>query len=248
MPSGRARRGHAPGVVVPVISTLWQVGGDANLAAVGGGVCSWVVLNADFESETLDSQPVSEHNHPTALNFMRAAPGLYLPNLPLYPQGVRPYFPQSSPAFPQYPPCWTVCTSTRQIDLLEVRPIEELSTGVPTAQISSHEEIYVLKHIERKLYMAQDSEALEKELQVLEKVGQNNIVKLVASVVPRSYDNSYRREEHKLIQQNQPKDIFVALTRARSLLEDHNGVPQAQGLQCIRTMTSDIGKDRMGSK
>lgn len=89
---------------------------------------------------------------------------------------------REDPAQIRYPSYTGV--STRQINLLEVCPIEKLSTGVSTAPISFYKEIYVLKHIERKLYMPQDSEALEKELHVLEKVGaQNNIVKLVASIV-----------------------------------------------------------------
>ncbi|GAB1319520.1 hypothetical protein MFIFM68171_09730 [Madurella fahalii] len=79
-------------------------------------------------------------------------------------------------------------TGTRQIDLSEVYPIDQISPAVFTARIKSEgEQTYILKQVERLLYMPQDSQALEKELQVLEEVGgQGNIIRLIAAVVSRN--------------------------------------------------------------
>lgn len=82
-------------------------------------------------------------------------------------------------------------TGTRQIDLSEVRTIDKISLAVFTARIETEgEQTFILKQVERLLYIVQDSQALEKELQVLEEVGgRGNIVRLVAAVVSR---NPYR--------------------------------------------------------
>lgn len=77
---------------------------------------------------------------------------------------------------------------TRQIDLSEVHPISQIGLAVFTARVKSEwEQTYVLKQVERLLYMPQESQALEKELQVLEEVGgQGNIVRLISAVVSKN--------------------------------------------------------------
>ncbi|CAK7235011.1 hypothetical protein SBRCBS47491_009145 [Sporothrix bragantina] len=58
-----------------------------------------------------------------------------------------------------------------------------------TVRLPGQEQLYVLKFIERELYIVQDTPALESELRVLERVGgEDHIVRLVAAVVS---DNPY---------------------------------------------------------
>ncbi|KAF6808681.1 serine threonine protein kinase [Colletotrichum sojae] len=76
-------------------------------------------------------------------------------------------------------------TGTRQIELSRVRPMDRVGVAVFKAQIESEgDQIHALKQIERPLYLANDSLALEKELQVLEQAGGRcGIVRLIAAVV-----------------------------------------------------------------
>lgn len=116
-------------------------------------------------------------------------------------------------------------TRTRQIDLSEVHPISEVGVAVFTARVKSEgEQTYVLKQVERLLYMPQDSRALEKELQVLEEVGgQGNIVRLIAAVVSK---NPYRTAID-------PQQATPCVLRGL-LLEHHPGGTLAEALQLAK--------------
>ncbi|RMJ05076.1 hypothetical protein CDV36_014254 [Fusarium kuroshium] len=93
---------------------------------------------------------------------------------------------QEDPARVRYPSY--IGTSARQIDISEVDTLEQISPAVYTARIESEgKQTYILKQVERLLYLPQDSQALKKELQVLEEAGgQGNIVRLIAAVVSRN--------------------------------------------------------------
>lgn len=93
---------------------------------------------------------------------------------------------REDPARFQYPSY--TGTGTRQIDLSEVYLIDQISPAVFTVRIKSNgEQTYILKQVERLLYLPQDSQALGRELHVLEEVGgQGNIVQLIAAVVSRN--------------------------------------------------------------
>lgn len=78
-------------------------------------------------------------------------------------------------------------TVTRQIDFSEVSIIEEISPAVFTTRMNDGGQTYILKQVERPLYLPDDSHALEMELRVLQDVGsKRGIVRLVAALVSKS--------------------------------------------------------------
>lgn len=96
----------------------------------------------------------------------------------------------------RYPPYdSTTMTTARLVEWADVCVVDEVAIAVSTARVTFKDreaagtQTYVLKTVERLLYMPQDSKAIQRELHVLERVGgQGNIVRLVAAVVS---DNPY---------------------------------------------------------
>lgn len=100
----------------------------------------------------------------------------------------------------RYPLCDGTTTIARLVEWSDVCVMRKLAVAVSTARVASdtamaEPQTYVLKTVERLLYMPQDSEALQQELHVLETVGgQGNIVRLIAAVVS---DNPYNTNSDK---------------------------------------------------
>lgn len=87
--------------------------------------------------------------------------------------------------YPVYNGCGS-CVAVR--DLSAITKMKEFSMGVHLVHVDSNE--YVYKEVDRPLYIPNDSDALERELQNLEHMhGNEGIVQLIAVVVS---DNPYR--------------------------------------------------------
>jgi serine/threonine protein kinase len=91
------------------------------------------------------------------------------------------------------------CVPTR--DLSAIKKMKEFSMGVHLVHVDSDE--YIYKEVDRPLYIPNDSDALERELQNLEQMhGNKGIVQLIAVVVS---DNPYRTT--KAIGDNSPNSL-----------------------------------------
>lgn len=136
------------------------------------------------------------------------------------------------PARYQYP-AYIGGASTRQIELSKVKPITQISQAVFTAQIDSEGQTYILKQVERLIYLPQDSQALEQELRVLEKVGgRRYIIRLVAAIISK---NPYATDSLK-----EAPQVLRGL-----LLEHHPGGTLAEALD---SKTADAPWQQWGTQ
>ncbi|OAA66552.1 protein kinase domain-containing protein [Niveomyces insectorum RCEF 264] len=164
--------------------------------------------------------------------------------LPFNPEGVAVFVDsREDPARFRFPAFDS--TTTRLVQWDQLRVVERLpALAAYTVQLlldgdEGGQQLYVLKSIERNLYIVEDTLALESELCVLEQVGgRDHIVRLVAAVVsdnpyssstPDSTGSSRRRVLRGLLLEYHPGGTLEAVLQAHAENGNANGHSNGAG-------------------